>query len=167
MATQTLAADRLATAKGSLVASSSNLVLYDGVCGLCNRMVRFLLRIDRRKVLSFAPLQGPTAARLAERHGFPLAGVGAGEAGASALRSMVYVRNFGLKRERAYLRSDAVLRSLGDVGGLWWLVSLLRVVPRFLRDPVYDWVARNRYRWFGKHESCPLPPPEQRARFLP
>ena len=165
MATQTLAADRLATAKGSLVASSSNLVLYDGVCGLCNRMVRFLLRIDRRKVLSFAPLQGPTAARLAERHGFPLAG--SGDAGASALRSMVYVRNFGLKRERAYLRSDAVLRALGDVGGLWWLVSLLRVVPRFLRDAVYDWVARNRYRWFGKHDSCPLPPPEQRGRFLP
>jgi predicted DCC family thiol-disulfide oxidoreductase YuxK len=165
MATQTLAADRLATAKGSLVASSSNLVLYDGVCGLCNRMVRFLLRIDRRNVLSFAPLQGQTAARLCERHGIPLAT--AGDGASTGLETIVYVRNFGLKRERAYLRSDAVLRALGDVGSLWWLLSLLRVVPRFLRDPVYDWVARNRYRWFGKHDTCPLPPPQQRARFLP
>jgi predicted DCC family thiol-disulfide oxidoreductase YuxK len=165
MPTQTLAADRLATAKGSLVAPSSNLVLYDGICGLCNHMVRFLLRIDRRNVLSFAPLQGQTAPRLAERHGIPLAT--AGEDEGSALETIVYVRNFGLKRERAYLRSDAVLRALGDVGGLWWLLSLLRVVPRFLRDPVYDWVARNRYRWFGKHDTCPLPPPDQRARFLP
>ena len=165
MSTQTLAAERLATATGSLVAQSSNLVLYDGVCGLCNRMVRFLLRIDRRNVLSFAPLQGQTAARLAERHGFPVAAFG--EGGASALRSMVYVRSFGLKRERAYLRSDAVLRALGDVGGVWWLLSVLRIVPRFLRDPVYDWVARNRYRWFGKYDSCPMPPPEARAKFLP
>ena len=155
MATQTLAAERLAAA-GSLTSPSHNLVLYDGVCGLCNRLVRFLLRIDRRNVLCFAPLQGPTAARLAERHGFPL-----------DVQTMIYVRSFGLKDERAFERSDAALRVLGDVGGGWWLLSLLRVVPRFLRDPVYDWVARHRYRWFGKYESCPLPSPEQRARFLP
>jgi predicted DCC family thiol-disulfide oxidoreductase YuxK len=165
MPSQTLAADRIATAKGSLVAPSSNLVLYDGVCGLCNRMVAFLLRIDRRNVLSFAPLQGPTAARLAERHGIAL-GLGA-DGDSSGLRTIVYVRHFGLKHERAHVRSDAALRVLGDVGSVWWLLSLLRIVPRFLRDPVYDWVARHRYRWFGKHDSCPLPPPEQRARFLP
>jgi predicted DCC family thiol-disulfide oxidoreductase YuxK len=155
MTTQTLAAKRMPAA-GSLTSPSPNLVLYDGVCGLCNRLVRFLLRVDRRAVLCFAPLQGPTAARLAERHGFGL-----------DVKTMVYVRQFGLKHERAYLRSDAVLRVLGDLGGLWWLLSLLRVVPRFLRDPVYDWVATNRYRWFGKYDSCPLPSPEQRARFLP
>ena len=60
-----------------------------------------------------------------------------------------------------------MLRMLGDIGGAWWLVSVLRVVPRFLRDPVYDFVARHRYRWFGKYDQCPLPPPELRARFLP
>jgi len=155
MTTQTLAAERL-TAAGSLTSPSPNLVLYDGVCGLCNRLVRFLLRVDRRAVLCFAPLQGPTAARLNERHGFGL-----------DVETMVYVRDFGLKHERVYLRSDAVLRVLGDVGGVWWLVSLLRVVPRLLRDPLYGWVARHRYRWFGKYESCPLPSPEQRSRFLP
>jgi predicted DCC family thiol-disulfide oxidoreductase YuxK len=156
MTTQTLAAvDRLPAA-GSLTAPSPNLVLYDGVCGLCNRLVRFLLRIDSRAVLCFAPLQGPTAARLAERHGFPL-----------DVKTIVYVRQFGLKHESVHLRSDAVLRLLGDVGGVWWTLSLLRVVPRFVRDPLYDWVARNRYEWFGKYDSCPLPSPEQRARFLP
>jgi predicted DCC family thiol-disulfide oxidoreductase YuxK len=156
MTTQTLAAADRLPAAGSLVSPSPNLVLYDGVCGLCNKLVRFLLRADRRNVLCFAPLQGPTAARLAERHGFAL-----------DVKTMVYVRHFGLKDERAYLRSDAVLRVLGDVGGVWWLLSGLRVVPRFLRDPVYEFVARNRYRWFGKYDSCPLPSPDQRARFLP
>ncbi len=156
MTTQTLAAADRLPAAGSLVSPSPNLVLYDGVCGLCNKLVRFLLSADRRNVLCFAPLQGPTAARLAERHGFGL-----------DVKTMVYVRHFGLKDERAYLRSDAVLRVLGDVGGVWWLLSGLRVVPRVLRDPVYEFVARNRYRWFGKYDSCPLPSPDQRARFLP
>lgn len=163
MATQTLAADPL-TASGSLAAPRAHLVLYDGVCGLCNRMVRLLLRADRRHVLAFAPLQGPTAARLAERHGFPTAAAGDDPAG---LRTIVYVRSFGLQRERAYLRSEAVLRILWDVGGPWSLLAVLRLVPRFLRDPVYDWVARHRYGWFGKLDQCPLPPPDQRARFLP
>ena len=155
MTYQTLAADRIPAA-GSRTAPSPNLVLYDGVCGLCNRTVRFLLAIDRRGVLCFAPLQGPTAARIAERHDLP-----------QDLRTIVYVRSFGLKRERTYLRSDAVLRIFGDVGGAWCLLMTFRLVPRFLRDPVYDWVARNRYRWFGRYDECPLPSPEQRARFLP
>ena len=155
MAYQTLAADRIAAA-GSMTAPSHNLVLYDGVCGLCNGTVRFLLAIDRRGVLCFAPLQGPTAARVLKRHALP-----------GDVRTIVYVRNFGLKRERAHLRSDAVLRILGDVGGVWSLLLILRLVPRFLRDSVYDWVARNRYSWFGKYDECPLPSPEQRARFLP
>ena len=155
MAYQTLAADRMPAA-GSLTAPSRNLVLYDGVCGLCNRLVRFLLAIDRRNVLCFAPLQGPTAARLAERHALP-----------AELRSVVYVRNFGLKHERTYLRSDAILRALGDVGGLWALCAIFRLVPRFLSDAVYDVVARHRYRWFGRYDECPLPSPQQRARFLP
>jgi predicted DCC family thiol-disulfide oxidoreductase YuxK len=163
MATQTLAADPL-TASGSLAAPRAHLVLYDGVCGLCNRTVRLLLRIDRRRVLAFAPLQGQTAAQLAARHGFPIAAAGEDSL---ALRSIVYVRSFGLKHERAHLKSDAVLRILGDVGGAWSLLAVFRVVPRLLRDPLYDWVARHRYRWFGRYDSCPLPPPDQRARFLP
>jgi predicted DCC family thiol-disulfide oxidoreductase YuxK len=156
MSTQTLAAADRLPAAGTLTSASANLVLYDGVCGLCNRLVRFLLRIDRGAVLCFAPLQGPTAARLAQKHGFPL-----------DVKTLVYVRHFGLKQERVYLRSDGVLRIFGDVGGVWWPLSGLRIVPRLLRDPLYDWVATHRYRWFGKYDSCPMPSPQQRARFLP
>ena len=156
MSTQTLAAADRLPAAGTLTSPSANLVLYDGVCALCNRLVRFLLRIDRGAVLCFAPLQGPTAARLAERHGFAL-----------DVKTIVYVRHFGLKHERAYQRSDAALRVLGDVGGVWWLLSGLRIVPRFLRDALYDWVARHRYRWFGRKEECWLPTPDLAARFLP
>ena len=155
MTFQTLAAERIAAA-GSLTSPSPNLVLYDGVCALCNGLVRFLLRIDRRNMLAFAPLQGQTAARIAERHQI-----------ATDVRTIVYVRHFGLKDERAHTRSDAVLRLMGDVGGVWWLLSLFRLVPRFVRDPIYDFVARHRYRWFGQYDQCPLPPPGQRAKFLP
>ncbi|HVS02153.1 MAG TPA: DCC1-like thiol-disulfide oxidoreductase family protein [Thermoanaerobaculia bacterium] len=155
MSFQTLAADAL-TESGSLLSPSSNLVLYDGVCGLCNRLVRLLLVADRKAVLCFAPLQGATAARVRQRRDLP-----------QDLDTLVYVRGFGLADEQAYLRSDAVLLALADVGGVWWLAGALRVIPRPLRDGVYRWVARRRYGWFGKYETCPLPPPEHRARFLP
>jgi predicted DCC family thiol-disulfide oxidoreductase YuxK len=72
-----------------------------------------------------------------------------------------------LKKERVHVRSSAVLRIFGDVGIPWSLLMIFRLVPSFLRDAVYDWVARHRYRWFGRYDECPLPSPEQRARFLP
>ena len=152
---QTLAAIPDAAA-GKLAAPRHHLLLYDGVCGLCNRFVRTILAVDHRRRISFAPLQGPTAARLAERHGFAVDG-----------DTVVYVRYFGLEGERVHQRTDAVLLALADTGGVFWLARVLRVVPRGLRDPVYDWVAAHRYEWFGRHDSCPLPPPEHRFRFLP
>jgi predicted DCC family thiol-disulfide oxidoreductase YuxK len=156
MSYDTLTADRLPAA-GSLVCPSPNLVLYDGVCGLCHRLVRFLVAIDRGNSLCFAPLQGATATRLAERHGFSQ----------HDPDSVVYVRSFGLEEERVFYRSDAVLAAIGDVGGLWWIASWARILPRFLRDGVYRFVARRRYRWFGRFDSCPAPPRELRGRFLP
>jgi predicted DCC family thiol-disulfide oxidoreductase YuxK len=154
---QTLAADALPeAAAGKHAAPRHHLLLYDGVCGLCNGLVRVLLAVDRRRRLSFAPLQGQTAARLAERHGFATDG-----------DSMVYVRYFGLEGEHAVLRSEAVILSLADTGGLATAARLLRVLPLGLRDPLYDWVAVRRYHWFGRHDECPLPPAEHRFRFLP
>lgn len=131
------------------------LVLYDGVCGLCNRSVRFLLRHDRGRRLEFAALQSPIAAEILARHGGP-----------ADLSTMALVENLGRSEERLVLRSQAALEILAAVGGLWRIVSWLRVIPRPLRDAVYRWVGRHRYRWFGRSEQCELPVPEHLARFV-
>lgn len=126
------------------------IVFFDGVCGLCNRFVDRLLAVDTDGVLRFAPLQGTTA-----QDRLP-AGL------ADELNTVVYLRD-GV----VLTRSDAALRILMDLGGWLKLHGAWFIVPRSLRDYVYDWIARNRYRWFGKHETCRLPTPEERTRFLP
>jgi predicted DCC family thiol-disulfide oxidoreductase YuxK len=132
------------------------LVLYDGVCGLCDRLVRFLLRVDRRRVLTFAPLQGETAAALRRREP-RLAGVD----------SVVFVRDHDTPREQVFLRSRAAVEILAVLGGRWRLLSWpLRLVPPPLRAAAYDVIARRRYGWFGRFDSCRLPSPEERERFL-
>ncbi|RMH86196.1 MAG: thiol-disulfide oxidoreductase DCC family protein, partial [Calditrichaeota bacterium] len=132
------------------------LVLYDGVCGLCNRTVRWLLRIDRRGILCFAPLQSETAAAILLRHGMK----------PSRLETLVLVRDGGTPAERLYIRSQAALEICRELGGMWRIVSFLRIVPRPIGDALYNFIARRRYRWFGRHEQCPVPPPEVRQRFL-
>ena len=131
------------------------LVLYDGVCALCSRTVRFLLRVDRRRRLVFAPLQGATAAPILARH----------ELG-DGLDTLVLVRHRGSDRERVEIRSGAALSVLALTGGPWRLLTALRLVPRPLRDWLYDRVAANRYRWFGRYDTCRLPSPDERDRFL-
>ena len=133
-----------------------NLVLYDGQCPLCHGAVRILLRADRRGRLCYAPLQGETAGRVREYHGFP-----------DDLSTVVYVRDFGFPSERIFFKSTAVLAAFGDLGGVWTAAMALRLVPRPVRDLAYDWVARNRARWFGRYDGCPLPDPSIRGRFLP
>lgn len=133
------------------------LVLYDGTCGLCDRSVQQLLRLDRRGVLSYAPLQGATAAALAAAGRLP---VGPG------FDSMAFVRDAGSGRETVLLRSDAVLAALAAAGVPRWLLAPARAVPQRLRDRLYDAVARRRYAWFGRVDACRLPAPEVRARFL-
>jgi len=135
---------------------TSRLVLFDGVCGLCARTVRFVLRRDRAGRFVFAPLQGETAAAVLEKHSM-----------ASDLETMIYVSDLDGPTERVFTRSGAALAILDELGGLWRVVALLRVVPRPIRDAVYRLVARYRYRWFGRFETCQLPSPAQRERFLP
>ena len=110
--------------------------------------------------ISYAPLQGTTAAALAAAGRLPA------EAEIGRLDSLVFVRDAGSGRETVLLRSDAILAALTAAGGFRWLAALLRAVPRRLRDGVYDFVARHRYAWFGRVDACRLPPPEVRARFL-
>jgi predicted DCC family thiol-disulfide oxidoreductase YuxK len=142
-------------------ATGRHVLLYDGVCGLCQHTVRWLLRHDPEGRLLFAPQQGALAAEVLARH--PLAGFAVQDQGGSA----VLVSNFGQPEESLTLHSDAMLDSLAVVGG-WWpmLAGVLRLVPRPLRNLAYRWLARNRIRLFGSAELCALPTPAERARFL-
>lgn len=134
----------------------TDLVLYDGDCGLCSRANRFILDRDRHARFRFAPLQGPLARTLLQRHGRD----------ASALDTVYVVKEHDTPREALLTRSTAALYVLRRLGGPWLLSWPLALIPRPLRDRIYDLVARRRRRWFGGAESCPLPRPEHRARFL-
>ncbi|HEY4186160.1 MAG TPA: DCC1-like thiol-disulfide oxidoreductase family protein [Polyangia bacterium] len=143
------------------VASSRDvIVLYDGVCGLCSRLISFLLPRDRHRRLRFAALQGRTAAAILSRHGVTPTAPGA------APQSVVLVELPDTPSERLYFRSDAALRIAHALPGAWPALALLLVLPRFLRDWGYDRVANSRYRIFGRLDACTLPSPENRARFL-
>ena len=133
------------------------ILLYDGVCGLCNRLVHFVLRRDRNSVLRFASLQSTFAARILARHG----------ADPRDLDSVYVVVNYELRDERLLPRSDAVIFVLKRLGGIWTLLGhLLCTLPRPIRDWGYRVVARHRYRIFGRSEACALPAAQDRSRFL-
>ena len=132
-----------------------HVVLYDGVCGLCDRSVRFLLDIDREGVLHYSSLQGVLAGKLRRRLDFDF-----------DLSRVVFIEEMGSDRERVSTASTAVLRILNVVGGPWRWLSWLRLVPRPLRELIYGWIAAHRYRWFGKLDSCRLPSSDLRQHFL-
>jgi predicted DCC family thiol-disulfide oxidoreductase YuxK len=133
------------------------ILLYDGVCGLCNRFVQFTLRHDRNAIFRFASLQSPIAARILARHGV----------NPTALDTVYVVLNHDLPNESLFSRSDASAFVLKQLGGPWRpSASLLQLLPKFLRDPAYNTLARHRYRIFGRSEVCPLPRDQDRSRFL-
>ena len=126
-----------------------HIIFFDGVCNLCNGFVNLLIRYDKKNILYYAPLQGSTFRTLDVK---PDTG---------DLSTIIYKRE-----DRIYFRSAAALRILNDLGGVWKIAMLFIIVPPFLRDAVYKFIANNRYRFFGKKETCRLPTPEERARFL-
>jgi predicted DCC family thiol-disulfide oxidoreductase YuxK len=137
--------------------ASQHVLLYDGVCGLCQHTVRWLLHHDREDRLLFAPQQSPLAAEVFTRHGLDK----------EQANSAVLVSNFGEPEESLALRSDAILGCLAVLGGGWAILAwVVRLVPHALRDAWYRWLARNRIRLFGSAELCALPTPAERARFL-
>ncbi len=131
-------------------------VLYDGICGLCNRTVQFLLKRDRRGRFRYAALQNAFARGLLARHGVD----------AADLNTVYLVLDAAGPNERLLPKARAVLRMLRELGGFWRVVSWLGVLPSGLLNGGYDFIARRRYRWWGKYESCPLPSKAQRERFL-
>jgi len=148
-----------ASADGQLMVETTvnaPVLLYDGVCGFCNKTVQMILERDPAGTMRFAALQSDYGRAVVERH-TSLRGVD----------SVVFVENAnGGSRERVFVRSGAALKVVAYLGGFWKIFLAAYVVPKPLRDYFYDLFARNRYRLFGKYDACMLPPPEVRSRFL-
>lgn len=128
------------------------IVLIDGVCRLCQGLVRFIIPRDPQARLRFAALQGETGGALLRKHGLEAGG---------ALRTVVLIEN-----GTCYTESGAALRIARKLSFPWPLFYAFIVVPPPLRNGVYRWVARNRYKWFGQEESCLMPSPELQGRFM-
>ncbi len=126
-------------------------IVFDGVCVLCNGWVDFLLKHDRRRRYRFAAMQTQAGRTLLRSNGLD----------AGDPMSFLLLDEKGARTE-----SDAVIAVLTGLGGVWRFAGMFRLLPRALRDPGYRWLARNRYRWFGKREACYLPADDQRDRFL-
>jgi len=137
------------------IAPGRHVLLYDGLCGVCNRFNRFVLDRDARGRFVYAALQSPTARALLAPHG-----------AAPDDLDTVWVIARDAHGERALARSDAIFFVLRELGGFWRALALLRVLPRPLRDLGYRAFARARYRLLGRHETCPLPRPGEAERFL-
>jgi predicted DCC family thiol-disulfide oxidoreductase YuxK len=137
-------------------AATRPIILYDGVCGLCNRLNQFVLKRDRHDRVRFAALQSAFGRAALQRHGRD----------AGALETVCVLVPGPPPGERLLVKSDAILFILRELGGGWRLAAALNVVPRVLRDLAYDQVARTRYRVFGKLDACPLPEERHRRKFI-
>jgi predicted DCC family thiol-disulfide oxidoreductase YuxK len=134
----------------------SHNLFYDGVCGLCNRLVGFVLKRDRRKLFCFASLQSSFACEtLSLPADSPI-----------DFDTLVVIAYYQTGSEKYLSRSEAVLFVLQELGGLWRWARIFAVVPTFLLDTGYRFVARTRYRFFGKYDSCPLPDQDYQSRFI-
>jgi predicted DCC family thiol-disulfide oxidoreductase YuxK len=131
-----------------------SVLLYDGLCGFCNTSVQFILSHEVRHTLRFAPLQGAFARAVKDRH-----------PEIQAIDSLVWVEGEGAD-ENVRVRSAAVFGAVSYLGRFWNLLLVLRLVPRPIRDLLYDQFAKRRFKYFGRYASCPAPSGEVRARFL-
>lgn len=138
------------------IPESNPIVLYDGVCGLCNGLTQFLLKRDTQDRLRFASLQSSFAGVVLKRQ----------RADPENFDTVYVVLNYDQPGERLLARSDAILYLAGQIGGIWRLAKAGRLVPQTVRDAMYKLVAKYRYRLFGRHESCMMPEPSYRDKFL-
>ena len=128
-----------------------DVIIFDGLCNLCERSVKFILDHEAAPVLRFTSLQSPAGTRLLLEFGFDPADA----------KTFVLVADGS-----AYAKSDAAIRVASYLRGAWKLIGAIKILPRPIRDWLYDVVARNRYRWFGRREACIAPSADLRARFL-
>ncbi len=127
------------------------ILLFDGVCNFCDNYVQFLIKHDKKGTYRFAPIQSPIGQRLLQQNNFPT----------DKISTVVL-----LEGGKLYTKSTVGLRIFKELGGLWSLLYPFILIPKPIRDIVYDFLAKNRYKWFGEKEACMIPPPEVRSRFL-
>jgi predicted DCC family thiol-disulfide oxidoreductase YuxK len=138
------------------------IVYFDGLCNVCNAFIDFLIRHDSKRVLKFAPLQGSTArARLPAGLVNDMSTMALEDARASAGADAG-----GATGSRIDLESTAAIKTIASLGGVYSLMKIFLLVPKFLRDFVYRWIANHRYLFAGRRETCRMPTPEERAQFL-
>lgn len=130
---------------------NKKIILFDGVCNLCSSSVNFVIKRDKRDVFRFAALQEDIGKELVAVHNIDPV----------KTDSIVFIEH-----GKAYVKSTAALRASKYLPGAWPLLYGFVIVPRFIRNCVYDIIARNRYKWYGKQESCMIPTPELRSKFL-
>lgn len=128
----------------------TRIILFDGTCNFCNNSVQFVFNRDPNGYFKFAPLQSETGRKLLNNHGLD-----------KDINSFILIEN-----EKCYIKSSAVLQVCRHLKGLWRFLTIFQIIPVPIRDFVYDIVAKNRYKLFGKKESCMIPSPEIRHRFL-
>ena len=131
------------------------ILLYDGLCGFCDRIVQFVLARDKRGAIKFATLQGSFARSVVARH-----------PELKEIDSLILVEEPNTKNERVFVKSDGAFRVAHHLGAPWNLAGVYRIIPRFLRDAYYDFIAKNRNYLFARRTACRIPSPEQRDRFL-
>lgn len=135
----------------SATANSKAILLFDGVCNLCNGFVQFVILRDKAGYFQFASLQSEEGQALLEQHGLDK----------TALSTVVLI-----ERGKAYTHSAVALRVAPHLDGFWGWARIFWLIPVGIRDWIYNWIAKNRYRWFGKKEQCMLPRPEWKERFI-
>lgn len=131
--------------------STQPIILFDGVCNFCNGAVNFTIKRDKNKIIKFAPLQSEAGRQLTTQYGLL----------ENDMRSFLFIEN-----GKIYNRSTAALRVCRYLKGLWPLMYGFIIVPAFIRNAVYDFIARNRYKWFGQKDECMIPTADVRGRFL-
>lgn len=129
----------------------NHVVFFDGVCNLCNGAVQQLIELDRNNVLKFSSLQSDLGQKVLAEN----------QMSTQEFESILY-----LKDGELYQQSDAVIEILQDLGKQWRWLHIIKIIPTFIRNKMYQIIAKNRYQWFGKQESCWLPTPELRQKFI-
>ncbi|MEO0570465.1 MAG: thiol-disulfide oxidoreductase DCC family protein [Bacteroidota bacterium] len=131
---------------------NKKIILFDGVCNLCNGVIQFVIKRDKKDLFRYAALQSELGEQLTKERGIDT----------SKVDSFVLIE----PGKAYFIKSDAALEIAGDLNGLWPIFKMFKWVPTAIRNVVYDFVARNRYRWFGRKDQCMIPTPELQAKFL-